>query len=124
MRKRIVILPLALTLVLGACVQERPSVKTADGTLSYTKKKSGAAVLSGGAGYHGAYLQETPNKPKPEKKPQPVVKAAPGKLALPAGYALLPGDAELWPTLTREQQERALLFLKDGSTIRASLRTD
>ncbi len=124
MRKRIVILPLALTLALGACVQERPSVQTADGTLSYTKKKSGAAVLSGGAGYHGAYLQETPKKPAPEKKPEPVVKAAPGKLPLPAGYALLPGDKELWPTLTREQQERALLFLKDGSTIRASLRTD
>lgn len=124
MKKPIAMLPLALTLALGACVQERPSVKTADGTLSYTKKKQGAAVLSGGAGYHGAYLKETPNQPALKKSSEPVVKAAPGKLALPAGYALLPGDEELWPTLTREQQERALQFLKDGSTIRASLRAD
>jgi len=47
--------------------------------------------------------------------------AKPGKLALPTQYVLLPGDAELWATLTREQQERALGFLKDGSTIRSSL---
>lgn len=122
MRGLWLVLPLAL--VLGACVQNKTSVQTADGTLSYTKKKRGASVLSGGAGYHGANLQKTPNEPVKAKKPGPVVKAAPGKLPLPAGYALLPGDAELWPTLSREQQERALLFLQDGSTIRASLRTD
>jgi hypothetical protein len=113
-----------LVVLIGACVQERTSVQTADGTLSYSKKQRGAAVLSGGAGYHGANLQKSSEQTQASKKADPVVKAAPGKLPLPAGYALLPGDTELWPTLTREQQERALLFLKDGSTIRASLRTD
>lgn len=48
-------------------------------------------------------------------------KPAPGKLPLPTDYPLLPGDAELWATLTLEQQERALLFLEDGGTIRGSL---
>jgi hypothetical protein len=51
-------------------------------------------------------------------------KVAPGKLPLPTQYPLQPGDAELWATLTREQQERALKFLADGSTIRGSLRTE
>lgn len=122
MRFRFFAIPLVI--VLGACVQDKASVQTADGTLAYSQKKRGAAVLSGGAGYHGANLQKTPAKMQAPKKAAPVVKASPGKLPLPAGYAIQPGDAELWPTLSREQQERALLFLKDGSTIRASLRTD
>lgn len=122
MRLRVLALPIALAL--AACVQDRPSVQTADGTLSYTEKTRGAAVLSGGAGYHGAYLQTTPAQPQTAPKPAPAPRTAPGKLPLPTEYALLPGDAELWPTLTRAQQDRALLFLKDGSTIRAALRTD
>lgn len=55
----------------------------------------------------------------------PVVKPAKGPnkggLALPSGFALMAGDAELWNSLSRAQQERALQFLKNGSTIRASL---
>ena len=47
-----------------------------------------------------------------------------GKLPLPAEYPLLEGDAELWPTLTLEQQERAIEFLETGSTIRSSLKPD
>lgn len=117
-------LALALTVALSACVQERPGVPTADGTLSYTEKTRGAAVLSGGAGYHGAYLKTTPEEPEQATKPAAAAKVAPGKLPLPTDYPLLPGDAELWPTLTRAEQERALLFLKDGSSIRASLRTE
>lgn len=50
--------------------------------------------------------------------------AVAGKLPLPTQYALMPGDADLWNTLTLAQQQRALLFLQDGSTIAASLRTD
>ncbi|MCB2133105.1 MAG: hypothetical protein KDD96_12685 [Rhodobacteraceae bacterium] len=46
------------------------------------------------------------------------------QLMLSKKSRVLPGDAELWPTLTRAEQERALMFLQDGSTIRASLRTD
>ncbi len=92
----------------------------------YTKRQRGAAILSGGAGYHGSYLEggvgktQTAAPAKPKKLP-----ATPkGKLPLPVQYPLLPGDAELWPTLTLAQQQRAMLFLQDGSTIRASLRTD
>ena len=47
-----------------------------------------------------------------------------GGLPLPVNYPLQPGDTELWPTLTRAQQERALAFLADGSTISASLKGD
>lgn len=47
-----------------------------------------------------------------------------GKLPLPTEYALQPGDAELWPTLTRAQQDRALQFLKAGSTIRSSMASE
>lgn len=47
-----------------------------------------------------------------------------GRLELPTAYPLRPGDAELWATLTRAQQERALAFLQSGSTIRSSLRGD
>jgi hypothetical protein len=48
----------------------------------------------------------------------------PGQMPLPSGYPLLPGDAELWPSLTPAQQQRALQFLQDGSTIRSSLQAD
>lgn len=63
----------------------------------------------------------------PARSPAPAPAAAPaqaGKLPLPTAYPLLPGDAALWRTLTPDQQGRALLFLQDGSTIQASLRTD
>ncbi|MEO8529689.1 MAG: hypothetical protein ABI459_00555 [Deltaproteobacteria bacterium] len=55
------------------------------------------------------------------KVPVKQAKVAPGKLPLPTQYPLLAGDAELWPTLTRAQQDRALTFLKQGGTIRDSL---
>jgi hypothetical protein len=54
--------------------------------------------------------------------PKPKVKTPKGKLPLPVEYPLLPGDDALWQSLSREEQERALLFLKDGSSIRSSLR--
>lgn len=47
--------------------------------------------------------------------------ASDGKLPLPEGYPLMPGDAALWPSLTLAQQQRAMLFLRNGSTIRSSL---
>ena len=43
------------------------------------------------------------------------------QVPLPWDYPLMPGDAALWETLTVEQQQRALAFLSDGSTIRSSL---
>lgn len=51
-------------------------------------------------------------------------RAVAGKLPLPVEYNLLPGDKELWPTLTLTQQKRAIEFLKTGSTIRSSLQGD
>ena len=56
------------------------------------------------------------------KLPAPPQKTPKGKLPLPTEYPLMPGDAELWASLTRAEQERALQFLKDGGSIRASLR--
>ena len=47
-----------------------------------------------------------------------------GGLPLPLQYPLLPGDPELWNGLTRAQQERALQFLANGSTITSSLKGD
>jgi hypothetical protein len=53
--------------------------------------------------------------------PKPKVKTPRGQLPLPVEYPLLPGDEALWQSLSVEQQQRALLFLRDGSTIRSSL---
>jgi len=50
--------------------------------------------------------------------------AKPGQLALPTQYPLLPGDIELWDQMTLEEQQRAMKFLANGSTIRASLEDD
>lgn len=58
-----------------------------------------------------------PNKPK---APPTVA----GKQPYPDEYTLQPGDADLWPTLTLAQQQRAIEFLKSGSTIRSSLDGD
>ncbi len=87
--------------------------------------ETGGAIVTAGTGYHGSVLVKVTIAPPPAAA-APVVAppAKPGKLALPVAYPLLPGDAELWDTLTLAQQQRALLFLKDGSTIRASLRTE
>lgn len=56
--------------------------------------------------------------------PKESVMMADGKLSLPQKYTLSPEDKALWPTLTLEQQKRALLFLKSGSTIQSSLQGD
>jgi hypothetical protein len=118
-------LPLVAAALLAGC--DTAPVTNASGAY-YTKRQSGASVLSGGAGYHGAVLKEgtaaAPVAAAEPAKPSKTVQTVKGKLPLPTGYPLLPGDAELWATLTLEQQRRALLFLQDGSTIRASLRTD
>lgn len=90
----------------------------------YTERQRGAAVLSGGSGYHGAYLEGGSGASRATAQPEKAVKApkaAKGKLPLPVQYPLMPGDAELWPTLTLDQQKRALVYLQDGSTILASL---
>lgn len=95
-------------------------------TPHYTEKQRGASVLSGGAGYHGAvmeggtsYAGEVQTSPTRKRK-----KAPRGLMNLPSGYALMPGDEDLWYSLTLTQQQRALEFLQDGSTIRSSLLPD
>lgn len=91
----------------------------------YSKRQRGAAVLSGGAGYHGAVMEGGTGygggmNAAPAKKR----KTPRGQMALPSGYPLLPGDEDLWYSLTLAQQQRALEFLEDGSTIRSSLEAD
>lgn len=113
---------LALIAALSACMQA--GTPPSGARLAYTAPQKGTAVLSGGAGYHGAYLKEVAGAGQQPASAAPPPAAGPGKLPLPTQYPLLPGDAELWATLTREQQERALQFLRDGSTIRASLEVD
>lgn len=109
--------------LLAACAAPAP-VEPGPGEYYYTPRQKGAAALSGGAGYHGSVLKQAPAADPLAGTAAKPARAAPGKLPLPVGYPLLPGDDSLWPTLTRQQQERAMQFLKDGSTIRASLRTD
>lgn len=92
----------------------------------YSKKQRGAAVLSGGSGYHGAVMEggvsyggtlaQAPAR-KSRKTPR-------GMAPPPSGYPLLPGDEDLWFSLTPAQQARAIEFLQDGSTIRSSLMPD
>lgn len=90
------------------------------------------ACVTGGRGRVVAPARARPPAPtamKPIRTAVQPVPAAPaprqqalrGNLPLPSQYPLLPGDAELWPTLTLAEQQRALLYLKDGSTIRSSL---
>ncbi|MDW4549486.1 hypothetical protein R5H32_08995 [Defluviimonas sp. D31] len=109
-----------------------PPAATAPGAsptaLAYTPQQRGAAAMTGGAGYRGSYLEGGTGTVTYAADVVPPRAAAPkparGKLPLPVEYPLLPGDAERWNSLTLAQQQRALLFLKDGSTIGASLRTD
>lgn len=103
----------------GAAASEKPR---------YTKRQRGASVLSGGAGYHGSYLEggtgsrsSTPAQPVKTREAR---KAPRGLMNLPSGYPLMPGDEDLWYSLTLTQQQRALQFLQDGSTIRSSLEAD
>ncbi|MEM0977567.1 MAG: hypothetical protein AAGJ34_08540 [Pseudomonadota bacterium] len=60
----------------------------------------------------------------PVDNPSVAPPAEPGKLPLPTEFPLQPGDAEIWPQLTRAEQERAIEFLRNGSTIRQSLKED
>ena len=100
---------------------------------AYTKRQRGASALSGGAGYHGSYLEGGTGQrasltaPEGTRKTwwQRVFGGVGGKgVSLPAGYPLMPGDEALWNSLTVAQQERARRFLEDGSTIRSSLKPD
>lgn len=96
---------------------------------AYTKRKRGASVLSGGSGYRGSYLEGGTGRGAAATAgtvaaPRLARKARRGLTPPPAGYALLPGDEALWYSLTPAQQQRALDFLKDGSTIRSSLEAD
>lgn len=94
----------------------------------YTKRQRGAAVLSGGAGYHGAYLEGGSGNgyvtATAATEPRKAKRARRGLSPLPSGYPLMPGDEELWYSLTPAQQLRARQFLEDGSTIRSSLQPD
>ncbi len=123
-------------LVLGACAPTvsgqssnggRADVPVAENATapSYTKKRRGAATLSGGSGYHGSYLEGGAGlAAAAPAKPQKTRRAWRGLTPPPSGYPLLPGDEELWYSLTPAQQARALQFLEDGSTIRSSLKAD
>lgn len=91
----------------------------------YSKKQRGSAVLSGGAGYHGAVMEGGVGYGgNVNVAPVKARKARRGLASLPSGYPLLPGDEDLWVSLTPAQQQRAIEFLQDGSTIRSSLLPD
>ena len=62
--------------------------------------------------------------PKAPPKPSASIMMANGKLSVPENYILSEEDKALWPTLTLEQQKRALLFLQSGSTVQSSLQED
>ena len=130
---------------LNACIQARATGRTAPASAAtpvqeygaqaptYTKRQRGASALSGGAGYHGSYLEGGTGQgasltaPEGKRKTwwQRVFGGVGGKgVSLPAGYPLMPGDEALWNSLTVAQQERARRFLEDGSTIRSSLKPD
>jgi hypothetical protein len=103
------------------------SAATARDKPRYTRKQRGAALLSGGSGYRGAYLEGGTGNgaiavaPPETQKPKRLRR---GLAPPPSGYPLLPGDEDLWYSLTPAQQERARQFLEDGSTIRSSLQAD
>lgn len=101
------------------------ATQSAAATPHYTKRQRGTAVLSGGAGYHGAVMEGgTGYGGSMNATPTRKRKAPRGLMSLPSGYPLLPGDEDLWFSLTVAQQQRAMEFLEDGSTIRSSLMPD
>jgi len=97
-------------------VSERAGVQSG-GNPTVRQPQYGNAPLDGVGAPMATVSAQAPAPAKPAKQDA-------GSLPLPTGYPLMAGDAELWATLTLAQQQRALLFLQDGSTIRASLRTD
>ena len=130
---------------LNACIQAKASGRTtpvsaatpvreySEQAPTYTKRQRGASALSGGAGYHGSYLEGGSGQgasltaPEGQRKTwwQRIFGGVGGKgVSMPAGYPLMPGDEALWNSLTVAQQERARQFLEDGSTIRSSLKPD
>ncbi|MVO15060.1 hypothetical protein [Parasedimentitalea huanghaiensis] len=58
------------------------------------------------------------------RAPVPEANAVSGNFDLPTQYPLMPGDTQLWKQLTAAQQQRAIEFLRGGSTIRSSLSGD
>lgn len=86
-----------------------------------------STVMTGGTGYRtsaeraGRTTRVAPTKTRTVVRSN---KPKDGKLALPTQYPLMKDDAALWPTLTLEQQKRAILFLQSGSSIRSSLEGD
>ena len=149
-RVSFVILPLALAACTDTPPVQDPFKRAFDDCLRLTEapgtylasvdetRPSGSPVIKPGAGgtTRGAVLMEAcvesqllANGPigtvvrAPTATPQPDGRNV-GGLPLPTQYPLLPGDAELWPTLTRAQQQRAMQFLANGSTIRSSLKAD
>ena len=81
---------------LAGCTTESQSA--GQPAVKYTKQKRGAATLSGGAGYHGAYL--VPNAPQETAAPtKKAPKAAPGKLPLPVDYPMTPAEEKMWNKL-------------------------
>lgn len=99
-------------------------VRAAANQPSYTPEVRGTAAMTGGTGYRGSYRLPGAMPPPVAATPSKAPKPAKGKLPLPTQYPLMPGDAALWPTLTRQQQERAIFFLQHGSTIRSSLESN
>lgn len=115
---------------INACIREMAGVNTGPGVAASTPISERASVQTDGNTVVRHYQYGSPpldganTATAQASAPTKSRKGKSGSLPLPTGYPLMAGDAELWPTLTREQQERALLYLQDGSTIRASLRTD
>ena len=144
MRRGLILLPL---MVLGACAggQKQSFQQAFTSCLFDTDAPGSYEVREGNLGRNGLPLiypaeggtaqgatalnacVETRITRRPARTSAPKakeVKAAPGRLPLPAGYVLTPEEQALWPTLTLAQQQRALEFLRDGSTIQSSLLGD
>ncbi|GHE01692.1 hypothetical protein U879_16355 [Defluviimonas sp. 20V17] len=132
-RTGLVLMPLGGVLALASCAQQGDLAQQClrqlkpYGDYHY---RQGAAVPEVRPGLNGTWpeanalnacIQQKAARRAKAAPAAPAPRAAAGKLPLPTAYPLMPGDAALWPTLTLAQQRRALVFLRDGSTIRSSL---
>lgn len=146
----LVLVPLALAACTDTAPPKDPFKRAFDDCLRLTEapgtylasvdetRPSGSPVIKPGAGgsTRGAVLMEACVESQVlAKGPTGTVVRAPtatqqpdgrnvGGLPLPTQYPLSASDVELWPTLTRPQQQRAMQFLENGSTIRSSLKAD
>lgn len=103
----------------NACIDRLAAEQGLKPGMARTMPSGGPAAATVAEG--GSQLRTLVGRPAAPIAVQAQPVPAAGNLPLPTQYPLMPGDRELWFSMTRAQQQRALTYLQSGSTIRSSL---